>query len=140
QLSSAQAGIEAAEAQYRKAIDGKRARAVEMDSKISEARSGLATALAKQKQAELAVTLTGSSALSDVERAAAGIKQAEAGLRQADIGLDQAEDLVKRLKFLFSHGGVARADLEGAASQAEIARAQRDSALAAVDQAKALQR
>ena len=138
QLANAQAGIAAAEAQYRKAIDGKRARTVEMDSRITEARNGLTTALAKLKQAELAVVLTASSASSDTDRASAGVKQAEAGLRQAQAGLSQADDLVKRLRFLYAHGGVAQADLEGAESQAEIAKAQRDAAVAALDQARAL--
>ncbi len=138
QAANARAGIAAAEAQYRKALDGKRAHAIEMDSKVSEARNGLALALAKLKPAELAVTLTASSAASEADRAAAGVKQAEAGLHQALAGLSQADDLAKRLRFLYSHGGAARADLEGAESQAEIARAQKDAAVAALDQARAM--
>lgn len=140
QAAGARAGIDAAEAQYSKAVDGRRARAVEMDAKISDARAGLATALAKQKQADLAVMLSSSSATSDIERAAAGVKLAEAGLRQANSGLSQAEDLVKRLRFLYDHGGVARADLEGAEGQLEIAKAQKDAAVAALEQAKAMEK
>ncbi len=140
QAAGARAGIDAAEAQYRKAVDGRKARAAEMDAKISEARAGLATALAKQTQAQFAVALNSSSASSDIERAAAGVKQAEAGLRQANSGLAQAEDLVKRLRFLYDHGGVARADLEGAEGQLEIAKAQKDAAVAAMEQARALEK
>lgn len=137
QMSSARAGVQAAEAQYRKAVDGRQARTVEMDAQISQAEGGLKTALAKQRQAELAITLNDSSAASDAERASAAVRQAESGLKQAETGLTQAQDTLKRVRFLYEHGGVARADLEGAQAQADIAQAQRDSALAALDQARA---
>jgi multidrug resistance efflux pump len=137
QVAGAQAGIDAAKAQLGKAIDGKRAHTVEMDSQISQAEGGLKTALAKQRQAELGNQLTESSTKSDTERANAAVRQAEAGVRQAETGNNQAADTLKRMQFLFSKGGIARVDLEGAQAQAEIARAQRDSAIAALDQAKA---
>ncbi|MGC8666585.1 MAG: efflux RND transporter periplasmic adaptor subunit [Chthonomonadales bacterium] len=137
QIEAAQAGVDAAEAQYRKAVEGKTARLVEVDASIAGALAGLRTALAKEHQAELGVTLTSDAAASDAERAAAGVKQAQAGLSQAEVGLQQAQDLVRRLRFLYAHGGVARADLEGAEAQAEIARAQRDAAAAALQQARA---
>ncbi len=137
QADSAKAGVEAAMAQYRKALDGKRARAVEMDSQISQAEGGLRTALAKQRQAELSIRLSDSSATSDAERAQAAVRQAESGVRQAETVDKQAESTLKRMQFLYSHGGIARVDMEGAEAQAGIARAQRDSAIAALDQARA---
>jgi HlyD family secretion protein len=137
QVAGAQAGLDAAEAQYRKAVEGKSARSVEMDSQISQAEGGLRTALAKQRQAELALKLNDSSTSSDLEKAEAGLRQAEAGLRQAETGYRQATDTLKRLQFLYDHGGIARADLEGAQAQADIAKAQRDSAVAALAQARA---
>jgi RND family efflux transporter MFP subunit len=137
QIRGAEAGVTAADAQYRKAIDGKRARAVELDAALSQARAGLATALARRRQAELSVPLTRSSAVSDADRAEAGVKQAEAGVRQAEIGLKLAEETVERLKKLFERGGIARVDLEGAQAQADIARAQYDSARAGLEQARA---
>jgi len=140
QAAGAQAGIDAAEAQYQKAIDGRRARAVELDSQISQAEGGLRTALAKQRQAELALRLNDSSNTSDVERAEAAERQAEAGVRQADAGYRQAADTLKRTEFLYAHGGVARVEVEGARAQTEIAKAQRDSAVAALDQAQAAAR
>jgi HlyD family secretion protein len=137
QVAGAQAGIRAAQAQYRKAIDGKRAREVEQDALIAQARGGLAVAQAKLKQAELGVTLTRSAADSDSERAAAAVRQAEAGLKQAEAGLTQAEETLRRMKFLYAHGGIARVDLEGAQAQADIAQAARDAALAGLEQARA---
>lgn len=137
QVAGAQAGIDAAEAQVRRAVSGKRARAVEMDSQVSQAEGGLRTALAKQRQAELALKLNDSSTSSDVAKAEAGVRQAEAGVRQAEAGYKQAADTLKRMTFLYDHGGIARADLEGAQAQADIARAQRDSAAAALAQARA---
>jgi multidrug resistance efflux pump len=136
-VAGAEAGVRAAQAQVRKAIDGKRARLVELDSQISQAEAGLRTALAKQKQAELAIRLDRSASSSDTVKAEAGVRQAEAGLRQAETAYRQAADTLKRTEFLFAHGGVARVDVEGARAQAEIAKAQRDSALSALDQARA---
>lgn len=140
QVAGAAAGVAAAEAQYRKAIDGKRARRIEMDASIAEAEAGLRTALARQRQAELALQLTDRSAVSDKERAEAAVRQAEAGLRQAETGLNQANETLKRLKLLYSRGGIARADLEGAQAQADIAQAQYDSAVAGLEQARAAAR
>jgi multidrug resistance efflux pump len=137
QVAGADAGVDAAQAQYAKALNGKRARMVELESQISQAESGLRTALAKQRQAELAVRLGDSTSASDNERAVAAVRQAEAGLRIADSGVAQAGDTLKRTQFLYSHGGVARVDLEGAQAQADIAKAQRDSAFAALEQARA---
>ncbi len=136
QIEAARAGVDAAEAQYRKAVEGKAARLVELDGAIVQATAGLRTALAKERQAELAVTLATDAATSDANKAAAGVKQAQAGLSQADAALRQAEDTVRRLRFLYAHGGVARADLEGAETQAAIAKAQRDAAVAALDEAR----
>lgn len=137
QVGAAAAAVRAAEAQARKATDGKAARATEIDGQIAQAAGGLRIAQAKLKQAELGVTLGDSSAISDSERAAAGVRQAEAGLRQAEVGLAAATDMLKRLKYLYEHGGVAKADLDGAQAQVDIARAQRDAARAGVAEAKA---
>lgn len=140
QIAGARAAVAAAEAQMRKAIEGKRARQAELDAQVAEAEGGLRVARTKLKQAEMGVKLTGSSAVSDAERAEAGVRQAEAGLRQAEAGLAQAMDALRRAKFLYSRGGVARADLDGAQAQADIARSQRDAALAALEQARAAAR
>lgn len=140
QIAGAKAAVAAAEAQLRKAIEGKRARQAELDAKVAEAESGLRVARTKLKQAEMGVKLTDSSAISDAERAEAGVRQAEAGLRQAEVGLAQAMDALRRMNFLYSRGGVARADLDGAQAQADIARSQRDAALAALEQARAAAR
>jgi RND family efflux transporter MFP subunit len=137
QIRGAEAGVAAADAQYRKAIDGRRARQIELDAAISQATAGLATALARRRQAELSVPLTRSAAVSDADRAEAGYQQAEAGVRQAEIGLKLANETLERLKKLYERGGIARVDLEGAQAQADIARAQYDSALAALQQARA---
>ncbi len=137
QIRGAEAGVAAADAQYRKAIDGRRAREVELDAAISQATAGLATALARRRQAELSVPLTRSAAGSDADRAEAGFKQAEAGVRQAEIGLKLANETLERLKKLYERGGIARVDLEAAQAQADIARAQYDSALAGLEQARA---
>lgn len=137
QVAGAEAGVDAAQAQYRKALNGKRARVVEIDSQISQAEGGLRTALAKHRQAQLAIRLGDRSSISDTQRALAAVRQAEAGLRLADTGFGQAADTLKRAQFLYSHGGVARVDLEGAQAQADIAKAQRDSAAAALEQARA---
>lgn len=140
QVTGAQAGIQAVEAQYRKAVEGKRARAIELDAQIAQAAAGLKTAQAKREQARLGGRLTGMGAVSDRERADAAVRQAEAGVRQAEIGLKQANETLARLQFLYDHKGIARADLEGAQAQADIARSQRDSALAALEQARAAAR
>lgn len=137
QVAGAQAAIQAAEAQYRKAVEGKQARAVEMDAQVSQAEGGLRQALAKQRQAQLGVKVSETEAQSDADRAEGAVRQAEAGLRSAEAGLKQANDAVTRLQFLYDHGGIAKADLESAQSQAAIAKAQRDTAQAALDQAKA---
>lgn len=137
QIEAARAGVDAALAQYRKAVEGKAARLVEVDGAIAQALAGLRTAVAKERQAELGVTLTADAAASDAERASAGVKQAQAGLSQAEAGLQQAQETLRRVRFLYAHGGVARADLEGAEVQEAIARAQRDAAAAALEQARA---
>jgi RND family efflux transporter MFP subunit len=140
QIASARAAVWAAEAQVRKAIEGKRARMAELDARMAEAEAGLRVAQAKLKQAEMGVALTESSTRSDAERAEAGVRQAEAGVRQAEAGLTQAMETLRRVKFLYLRGGVAKADLEGAQAQADIARSQRDAALAALRQAQAAAR
>jgi multidrug resistance efflux pump len=137
QTGSALAAMDGANSQLSKAVAGRRARKTEMNAKVSEAKAGLATALTKLRQADLGLLLTNSSALSDSERAEGAVRQAEAGLKQANTGVIQAEDTVKRLKFLYEHGGLAKVDLDGAETQLEIALAQRDSARAALDQARA---
>src|SRR5579862_2226857 len=53
QVQGAQAAVAAAQAQYRKAVDGKEARRVEMDADVSQALGGLRTAQARLKQAKL---------------------------------------------------------------------------------------
>lgn len=135
--AGADSGIAAAVAQYRKAIEGKRARQTEQDSLIAQADGNLKIARAKLRQAELGVTLTDSSARSDRDRAQAGVLQAEAGVRQAEAGYRQAADTLARLEFLYKKGGVARADLDGARAQAEIAKGALDTARAGLAQAKA---
>jgi len=137
QVNGAQAGVAAARAVLRKAEVGKRARAAEMDAAVAEARGGLEIAQAKLTQAELGVPLTESAAASDAEKAEAGVKQAEAGVAQSQAGLRQAEDVVRRLEVLHKHGGVADAELEGARTQAAMARSGYDTALAGLDLARA---
>src|SRR5258708_6815632 len=95
QADAARAALDGANAQYKKAIEGKRARKIEMVSKVSEARGGLATALAKLRQAELGLLLSNSTAVSDVERAEAAIRQAESGLKQANIGVSHGGETVQ---------------------------------------------
>jgi len=140
QVDGARAGLDAAVSQERKAIAGREARRAELDAAVAEAQGGLRVAEARLKQAELGVTLGEKSAVSDSERASAGVQLAEAGLRQAEAGLALAEETVKRLRFLYARGGVAKADLEGAETQAAIARGQRDSALAGLAEARAAAR
>ena len=137
QIAGAQAGVAAARAQYSKAVEGKTARRAELDSQVAQAQGGLDLARARLRQAELGVRLTDTAARSDAARADAGVKQAEAGLRQAEAGYAQASEAAKRVRFLYTHGGVARADLEGAEAQADMARSQRDAARAGLEQARA---
>lgn len=140
QIRGANAGIQTAQAQLGKAEEGKRARSLEMDSQIAQSKGALATARARLTQAELGLKLTQSTTASDSARAAAAVRQAEAGLRQADAGLAQANDALNRQRFLYSKGGAARIELEAAESQTEIAKALHDSAVAALEQARAAER
>jgi multidrug resistance efflux pump len=140
QVAQSSAGVSAAEATLRKAIDGKPARIIELDSQVEQARSGLSLARSKLTQAELGATLTESSAESDSVKARAGVKQAEAGLRQASAGFTQASETLKRVRFLYSKGGVSRSELEGAEVQAEIAKANKDAAESAMEQALAAEK
>lgn len=134
QIDGASAGLYAARAQQSKARDGLKARQVEMDAQVSQAKGGVSVVLARLKQAELSVTLSGSSARSDTRRAQAAVKQAEAGLKQAESGNAAAQDAVKRMKLLYAHGGVASMDLTAAETQADIANSQVDAARAALEQ------
>ncbi len=136
-LAGADAGVAAAQAQYRKAVEGKRARLIELDGNIMMAETGLKVARAKLKQAELGVPLTDTAAVSDRDRAQAGVLQAEAGVRQAEAGYKQASDMVERLEKLYKKGGIAQADLEAARTQAEIAKGALDTARAGLAQAHA---
>lgn len=140
QLSGAQAGVEGARAQVRKAMDAKHARQVELDSQVAQAKIGLENAKVKLHQAELGARLQETSSRSDSERARAAVLQAESGVKQAELALDQADKTLKRVEFLYAHGGVPRADAEGARTQAAVARAQKDGAVAALRQAQAAEK
>jgi RND family efflux transporter MFP subunit len=137
QVDAARAGIRAAEAMLRKAQNGRTAQALELDGAIADAEGNLALAKSKLRQAELGTPLVRAEAKADADKAEAGVKQAEAGLAQAQAGLRQAEDTLKRLEFLYKHDGVAAVDVEGARSQAAIARAGYDTAKAALELARA---
>jgi HlyD family secretion protein len=140
QISGAEAGVDAARAQLRKAADGRRAKQVELDSQVGQARTGLDNAKVKLQQAELGAKLQEASTRSDSDRARAAVLQAEAGLKQAELAVDQAEKTLKRVEFLYSRGGVPRVEVDGARSQVDIARAQREGAVAAVRQAQAAEK
>lgn len=137
QVDAARAGVQAAEAMLRKARRGKDARTIEMEADIAQAEGNLAVARAKLRQAELGLPLVRQEARADANKASAGVKQAEAGLSQAEAGLRQAEDTVKRLEYLYAHGGVAAADLEDARTQVAIAKAGYETAKAALELARA---
>ncbi len=137
QLAGAAAGVQAARAVWRKAIDGKRARAAEMDSAVLQAQSGLEMARLKVKQAEIGVPLGSEAARSDAQRAVQGVVQAEAGKDQAEIGLREARAALTRLEDLYAVGGVALVDVQTARTQVKVLESQLRRAEAALASAKA---
>jgi RND family efflux transporter MFP subunit len=137
QIAAAEAGLRGAQALARKAEDGRLARRSELDAQVAQAEASLALARSKLTQAELGQKLTRSAAVSDRERARSGVAMAKAALEQAEIGLAQAQDAYARLKRLHEKGGVAKVDLDGAEAQLRLARAQRETAAAGLEQARA---
>ncbi|MCL5283404.1 MAG: efflux RND transporter periplasmic adaptor subunit [Armatimonadetes bacterium] len=130
QVSRAAAGLQSAEAQYRRADRGYQAKSIELSAQISQAQTALSTAQLRLNQAESAEKLTGIEAKSDEQKALAGLQQAKAVVQQAKAGLDSAAATLKRLTFLYQHGGVAKVDLDGAKTQYQVAQAQYQAAKA----------
>ncbi len=136
QLEGATAGQQGANAQYLKAVDGKRARILEMDARIAEAKSGVTTAEGRVTQAKLAVKLNEEAVKIDLDKVRSGIKQTDSVLDQARIGADAARKTLKRVQYLFDHGGAPKVDFDGAKTQVDIADSQLQQAIAAAESAK----
>lgn len=137
QIASAKAAMQGAEAQWRKAKDGMKADRTNLSSQVDQANAGLQSAEIKLNQAKLGLTMSRQSSLSDMDRAKAAVSQAKAGLAQAETGYSQAKASVKRLQFLYDHGGIAKTDLDSAKTQEEMAKEGVTSAQAALAQAEA---
>ncbi len=137
QIDSAKAALQAAEAQWRKASDGLNADRTNLSAQVAQASAGLQSAQIKLNQAKLGMTMSQQSSISDMERAKATVSQAKAGVAQAKTGYAQAKDTVKRLQFLYDHGGIAKTDLDSAKTQEQMAKEGLDSAQAALAQAEA---
>ncbi len=136
EVSRAAAGLQSAEAEYRRANRGYQAKNIELTAQVAQAQSALSTAQLRLNQAENAEKLTGIEANGDEQKALASLQQARAAEQQAEAGLESAAATLKRLTFLYRHGGVAKVDLDGAKTQYQVALAQYQAAKAGVAAAR----
>ncbi len=127
---NALAGIRLAQAQADKARSGRTAQLVKAESDIQVAQTGIAQAQAKVRQAQLGVQAARQSDQADLQTAQQAVRKAEAGMKTAQTQLHSLEELAKV-------GGVARNDLEGARTQAQIAQTDLESAQEAVRRVQA---
>jgi multidrug resistance efflux pump len=114
QVRTAEAGVQAALAQVRKAITGKDAQRIKADSDIQQAEGGLRQAKVKLSQA----TLARNAAQEDLQSERRVVQE---GVRKAEAGLEQAQRILRSLEELDKVGGVSKSELEGARTQVKIA-------------------
>ncbi len=121
QQSTAQAGVDAAEAQVRKAMAAREAQRIKSDSDVLAAQSAGKQALIKRRQTEIAVDAARSETQADL----AAARDAE---KKAQVAVDRASHLLHSLEGLAAVGGVSRNDLEDARTQLKSAEADLDAA------------
>lgn len=121
QERTAQAGVDAARAQVKKAQVGTTAQQVKADADVNTARSALTQAQTKLQQATLA-----RQAAEDDQKAE--LKTAQEGVRKAEAALQRAQETLRGLEELAKIGGVSRSDLAGARTQATVAQSDLDTA------------
>ena len=122
---TAQANIRTAQAQADRARSEREAQLVKADADITTAQEAFARAQSQLKQAHLGVQAARQSDQAELLAAQTAVRKAETGVKTAQTQLHSLEELAKV-------GGVARNDLEGARTQAQIAQTDLDSAQQAV--------
>ena len=125
QRSTAEAGLQAALAQLRKAQVGRSAQKIKADADVANAQAGLKQAQAKAQQAVLARDAARDDARNE-------LVTAQEGVRKARLGLERAQETLRGLEELAKVGGVSRNDLEGARAQVAVAQSDLQTAQAGV--------
>lgn len=129
----AQAAVQAARAQWEKALEGERLKRLEVERRIGDARRGVDQAKLQLEKAEAGVRMGSRAAQADVQRAQAAVDAARSALAQAKRGLRPQQRRQLQLQVAQAERGVAlarrnRDDMQTLFNKGGIPRVQLDEA------------
>ena len=133
QAEGAAAALQAARANWEKAVQGENLKRVDVERRITDAQRGVELAKLQVQKAEAGIKVQSGASQADVERAQAGVDaaraalaqaqrgarpeqraQAQIGVRQAERGVALAKKNLDDLEYLLGKGGVPRVQVDSA--------------------------